>query len=104
MQSKNLLMYQCPRFEKCSAPICPLDEDWGKRIQRGDEKVCFWLTESVKNGGVARLNESLPTNLVEVILRRRPLLSDRHGRIRRVLESASRTASKIDLAERNLAK
>ena len=38
----------CPRYDRCSAKVCPLDADWRKRTHvRGDE-VCFFLTESVK--------------------------------------------------------
>ena len=38
----------CPRYDRCSANVCPLDAGWRKRTHvRGDE-VCFFLTESVK--------------------------------------------------------
>jgi hypothetical protein len=38
----------CPRCDRCSANVCPLDAEWRKRTHvRGDE-VCFFLTESVK--------------------------------------------------------
>jgi hypothetical protein len=39
----------CPRYNRCSANVCPLDADWRKRTHvRGDE-ICFFLTESVKD-------------------------------------------------------
>ena len=39
----------CPRYNRCSANVCPLDADWRKRTHvRGDE-VCLFLTESVKD-------------------------------------------------------
>lgn len=43
----------CPRYDRCSANICPLDVDWRKRSHvRGDE-VCFYLTESTKADAAA---------------------------------------------------
>jgi len=33
----------CPKFDSCSAPICPLDPDWNKRVMLRDERVCFYL-------------------------------------------------------------
>src|SRR3990167_10858769 len=33
-------MKQCPRFNSCSCPICPLDEDKSERIYVSDEPKC----------------------------------------------------------------
>jgi len=33
-------MRKCPRFHKCSAPICPLDSERRKRIRHKDEPKC----------------------------------------------------------------
>ena len=37
-------MYDCPKFESCSAPICPLEEDWELRTHLNGERVCHYLT------------------------------------------------------------
>ena len=33
-------MKGCNRFEKCSAPLCPLDENVKKRCWYSDEEIC----------------------------------------------------------------
>jgi hypothetical protein len=33
----------CPKFDNCSAPICPLDPDWHTRRMLRDERVCYYL-------------------------------------------------------------
>ena len=39
----------CPRYGKCSANVCPLDQKWRQRTHARGDEVCFWLMESVKN-------------------------------------------------------
>lgn len=34
-------MRRCPKFNSCSAPICPLDKDWKSRVKGGD--ICPYL-------------------------------------------------------------
>ena len=34
------LREQCQRFEKCDAPLCPLDEDIEKRVWYVGEEIC----------------------------------------------------------------
>jgi hypothetical protein len=38
----------CPRFEACSAPICPLDNEWRKRRMLKRERTCHYLREVSK--------------------------------------------------------
>ena len=45
----------CPKYEKCSANICPLDRDWPLRTHLKGESICFYLREYVKQGAIARL-------------------------------------------------
>jgi len=44
----------CDRFEKCAAPICPLDEDWTSRVYYKGESICHYLRnyplEDLKGG------------------------------------------------------
>lgn len=44
-------MKACPRYDKCSAPICPVDPNWRRRSHLEGERVCVWLTELSKAGG-----------------------------------------------------
>ena len=41
----------CPRFDRCSAPICPLDADWRHRAHLTGEPICVFLREAAKQGG-----------------------------------------------------
>lgn len=45
-----MTMEQCPKFDSCSAPICPLDPDWSERKHIKDEPVCYYLREWAKHG------------------------------------------------------
>ena len=38
----------CPRFNKCEAPLCPIDPDWRQRRMLKNERVCHYLTEVTK--------------------------------------------------------
>lgn len=40
----------CPKFNRCDAPICPLDPRWRSAVHRWGEKVCFFLLASRKAG------------------------------------------------------
>ena len=51
----------CPKFEQCSAPICPIDPEWQKRVYKKGDPVCFYLRQHAKDplwgqkaGNVAR--------------------------------------------------
>lgn len=90
----------CPRFEGCSANICPLDADWRLRWHLEHERVCGLLTESVKPAGEANLRGVLPAKLVSAVLGERSAICARWGAIRRRLERASKTGSKLANAER----
>ena len=41
-------MHDCPRFDKCSAAICPLDPGWRKRVHARGDETCLYLRESQK--------------------------------------------------------
>ncbi len=47
-------MTDCSKFDRCSAPICPLDPEWQKRTHVKGERICFYLLECVKSGAEAR--------------------------------------------------
>ncbi len=46
----------CPRFDRCSAPICPLDADWQHRAHLNGEPICIFLREAAKQGGKLRVS------------------------------------------------
>ena len=60
-------MYDCPKFDSCSAPICPLDENWGLRLHLDGERVCYYLTEYSKEAVRPILRGGLAAELYEAI-------------------------------------
>ena len=57
----------CPKWERCNAPLCPLDPDLFKRMMRNDEPVCYYLTEAVKPDAEAIFMGRGRTELFEVV-------------------------------------
>jgi len=47
-------MYQCPKYEGCEAPLCPLDEEWDKRKMLQNDNLCHYLCEASKEGVIER--------------------------------------------------
>jgi hypothetical protein len=39
---------QCPKFNQCNAPVCPLDAEWEKRKYISGDKCCVYLLEASK--------------------------------------------------------
>ena len=86
----------CPKYEKCSANICSLDHDWKLRTHMSSEPVCFYLREYVKQGGIARLRGCIPREMFKQAAEVLPEIKSRYGTIKRRLERAAKTGSKID--------
>jgi hypothetical protein len=91
---------RCTRFDSCSAPICPLDPNWPRARHLPGERVCGLIRELVKGGGEARLRARVPGELVDTLTDVLPKLSTRWERIRRELERASRSGSKLESGQR----
>ena len=90
----------CPKYEKCSANICPLDRDWQLRTHMNSEPVCFYMREFVKQGGTARLRGYISKEMLEQIAEVLPEIKSRYINISCRLESAAKTGSKIDALKR----
>jgi hypothetical protein len=45
----------CPKFNTCSAPICPLDRGWRRAVHLPGERTCYYLRCAVKPGEADRL-------------------------------------------------
>lgn len=104
---RHELMQHCPRWESCSAPVCPLDPIWRQVPHLDGERVCFYLTESAKPGGKARVGGALPGELAEKVSEAYSELCLAHdgsvkgrGRIRAVLMQAATTGSRIESGHR----
>ncbi len=46
-------MYDCPKFNHCSSPICPLFNASDFNSMHRDEKICFYLLEYQKTDSKA---------------------------------------------------
>ncbi len=88
------MMRDCPRFDRCSATVCPLDPQWRERIHRKADRTCAWLLEAAKPAGAATIRGALPMGLAAQVLRTLPEIVSRHGSIRRRLETAATSGSK----------
>lgn len=93
-------MQACPKFDGCSAPICPLDADWPRRIHRKGEPVCFYLLEYVKPGSRARFEGRTAVFLYELMESSIGRLCSRHAPLRRAVERAKRTGSRMNSGTR----
>ena len=88
-------MGNCPKYCKCSAPICPVDVEWLIRVHLKGERVCFYLTEYSKPPVRAILRGSLPIELHEAIAKAYPRVIDRHCSIKNRLKEAAKTPSRL---------
>jgi hypothetical protein len=86
---------QCPKFNICNAPICPLDQEWRKRKLCKDDSTCFYLTESVKQDAGAVFNDAGLGILFDQIVEVRQNIIDAHPRIKIALERAKTTGSRM---------
>lgn len=85
----------CNKYLSCSVPICPLDPDWNKRVMDDDEPVCFYLTEAVKAGAAEVFGRRGREQLLQSILPLIQPISSRWGRVKRQLERAKSSGSRM---------
>lgn len=85
----------CPKFYTCNAPICPLDDDWHKRVNLVEDSTCYYLIESVKEGAHTHFERALLGELYQVIVRVRDDISKHFKRIGKKLEAAAKTSSRM---------
>ena len=82
-------MAQCPRFDQCCAPICPIDTDWRKRAHRKGEPVCAYLRRYAKDPLWGEIKGSIPTELWLRIVEVYPQVIAQYVSIKKVLKRAS---------------
>jgi len=88
-------MRDCPRWNSCSVPICPLDPDWKKRSLLPGEGTCPWLTEAVKPNAASEFALAEVSDLLPWMLTFGPLAAQRHKQIGRTIERARTTGSTL---------
>ena len=94
----------CPRWSKCSAPICPLDDQWNWRVMTNSDSVCFYLVESVKRGAEARFRGRSLGHLYELMVEAYPRISSGWSRIRRVLQRSMDKDTRLNAFSKGEAK
>ena len=94
-------MKACPRYDTCSAPICPLDPNWCRSSHLPGERVCVWLTEPSKPGGEERIRSRLAEPIADRVVPVYPRIREHGGaNLRYTLDRASRTGSKLEQEHR----
>ena len=88
-------MYDCPKFDHCSAPICPLDDDWELRSHLNGERVCYYLTEYSKEAARPILRRLLAVEHYETIAEQHPRIIATHPLIRRQLSRSSKNNPRV---------
>ena len=56
-------MNSCLRFNKCSAPICPLDYDTFLRVDYPEDDICPFCRRNTKKG----IRKSMPKELRKLV-------------------------------------
>ena len=91
---------QCPRFEKCNAPICPLDINAGKVKHLDGEGVCFFIREYAK-GSKKLFGRSIENIILSIVKNRFDYLMDNCGKyFRKSVRQSSTRLSKRTLFDK----
>jgi hypothetical protein len=96
----ELLPEGCPRFEKCAAPLCPLDPEWRRRKHLQGERVCYFLREAVKDGAAARFEATANAEIVAAATQMLSEPENLGAYVRQRLRDAAQTDSRVDRARR----
>jgi hypothetical protein len=78
----------CPRFQTCSALICPLDPRWPTAYHRSGERVCHYLLVAAKDGADDRFADDAVYAACRTAL---PMVAARWPAIGKAVEKAGRT-------------
>ncbi len=92
---KDLTQSQCPKFQKCNAPICPIDPIWHKRKHFSGDRVCFYLMEAQKPNAKALFEVRGLGYLYEVMVMHTQSIADTYTPIKNALEKAKATSSRM---------
>ena len=93
-------MAQCPRFDQCCAPICPIDTDWRERAHRKGEPVCAYLRRYAKDPLWGQKKGSVPTELWLKVVAVYPQVIARYGPLKQVLKRSSSSPFRTVITKR----
>jgi len=86
---------QCPKFNKCNAPVCPLDAKSLKVKHISGEKCCMYLLETAKTNAKANFIGAGLSDLYEVITTLKDEILSSSATIRRAFIRASITPTRL---------
>lgn len=85
----------CPRFDGCSAPICPLDKDYLKRAHLKGERSCGYLREYAKPHARAILKGVIPAEQFQAISEAYSNIVNQYNPLKKQLNKASKTPTNL---------
>lgn len=95
-------MIPCPRFDRCNAPICPLDPNWQQARHVDGEPICRWMLELAKEGGEAEISRALVDEVADLVRDAFPRIVSATPAIARRIERASLSPSRRRIARDRL--
>jgi hypothetical protein len=84
----------CPKFDNCSAPICPIDPEWKKRVHIKGDPVCFYMREHSKHGHRGQNRGVVAEELLKEVVRVYPEALSLYAPLKSALKKASCSPSK----------
>jgi hypothetical protein len=87
---------QCSKWEKCNAPLCPIDPNWQKTRHLKGEAVCHWLRMYAKNPQDGRFQGILRHEMAHQVISVYDSAIVPYGALRTALERAALTGSRLD--------
>ncbi len=88
-------LQDCPRFDTCSAALCPLDPEWKIRRYARDESVCFYLNEVVKPDRDLRFEGRNDRDILDASKRSLPEILEAFPAMCKPIERAQRSGSSV---------
>lgn len=85
----------CPNWQRCNAPVCPLWEAWEHCQHFKGEPVCRLLRECSKDGKEARLSGIVSRDIALRVARVHAALLLRYGPLKTALDRASLSGSRM---------
>ncbi len=92
---KSLTQSQCPKFQKCYAPICPIDPIWQKRKHMNGDRICFYLLEAQKPNAKAVFEGRGLSYLYEAMALHAQAIADTFTPIKNAFKKAKVTSSRM---------
>ncbi len=86
---------QCPKFNKCNAPICPLDSESRNRKHLSEDKCCVYLLEYSKVDAKANFEGAGLNNIYEIIAVVQNEILSSSATIKRAYIRAENTSSRL---------